>query len=96
MNSIGVLPVGYLDASKSDIMTSLLANAEQIHKQFILKEEEKRNSEIRFKRFEPLRNYDTRIKTINLLIQREDYANAEKELKELISTTLSGIEYYHT
>lgn len=96
MNSVGVLPTAYLNATPAHISKSLFLNAKQILKQFVLMEGHKRNTEVWFQPFYSLKNYAATLYEIEALITNSKFLEAQRQTSEFIKVVLAGIEYYHT
>ncbi|EKX41788.1 hypothetical protein GUITHDRAFT_141776 [Guillardia theta CCMP2712] len=103
-NSIGILPLQYLDLSPQDPrrLLLLLANAKVMHAQLKRKEEEKRQSSfsLLFKQYRPIRDG-----SIQRAIEeceegarerRADLPQLEAEVHRVIQLLLQGLLYYDT
>ncbi|KAK6337699.1 Glycosyl phosphatidyl inositol anchor synthesis, variant 2 [Orbilia brochopaga] len=99
-NSVGVLPLDFLDASEKVKAQSLFANALEILEMFKVKEAEKMTTHINFVPFAPLRegsnSSSSRVEHIHSLIESEDYASAIALSKDLIMVSLQGLRYMQT
>ncbi|KAK6533848.1 Glycosyl phosphatidyl inositol anchor synthesis [Arthrobotrys megalospora] len=99
-NSVGVLPLEYLDASDEEKARSIFANALEILEMFKVKEENKLSTQINFVPFARLHEGDLssqlRVERIRSLILSKDYNTAIIQCKDLISTSLQGLRYMQT
>ncbi|KAK6517209.1 Glycosyl phosphatidyl inositol anchor synthesis, variant 3 [Arthrobotrys conoides] len=99
-NSVGVLPLEYLDAGEEEKARSILANALEILEMFKVKEANKMSTQINFVPFAPLHDeglsIGERVDKINSLITSRDYATAISHSKDLISASLQGLRYMQT
>ncbi|XP_021352719.1 GPI ethanolamine phosphate transferase 1-like [Mizuhopecten yessoensis] len=100
VNSVGVLPIDYLDCDDRQKSQSLYANARQILSQYQIKMEKKKQTTLSMT-FRPYSELTPAIqaemiRTINKLIQAGDYSTAIKESQELMRLTLQGLNYYQT
>ncbi|KAF3311564.1 Glycosyl phosphatidyl inositol anchor synthesis [Orbilia oligospora] len=100
VNSVGVLPLEYLDASDEEKARSIFANALQILEMFKVKEASKMSTQINFVPFAPLHerglSSQERVDKIKSLITSQDYDAATSECKDLISASLQGLRYMQT
>ncbi|KAH9503488.1 hypothetical protein Btru_068038, partial [Bulinus truncatus] len=100
VNSVGILPIDYLNISDSDKAIALLANAEQILSQFQVKMEQvkKRTISATFRPFPELAETEKlhSIKHIRQLIRNGQFHEAVAETQRLISVALQGLRYYQT
>ncbi|KAJ1676976.1 Glycosyl phosphatidyl inositol anchor synthesis, partial [Spiromyces aspiralis] len=98
LNSVGTLPLDYLDASPEFKAKAAFANAKQILAQYLLKHDQKRRSELHFVPYAPLhlslRPVDVRLAEIDLAIRHRDYELAEHRCSELIQLCLEGLRYF--
>lgn len=99
-NSVGELPLEYIDAPIDVKCGALEANAYSISEQYLVKESQRANAEIRFKPFPPLSgdglSVADRRDRIASLIENKDYLTAIDECEELMSLSLSGLRYLQT
>ncbi|KAK6333928.1 Glycosyl phosphatidyl inositol anchor synthesis, variant 3 [Orbilia blumenaviensis] len=99
-NSVGVLPLEYLDASEEEKARSILANALEILEMFKVKEANKMSTQLNFIPFAPLHEGELasqlRVDRIKSLILSQDYKTAIAQCKDLISTSLQGLRYMQT
>ncbi|EGW32316.1 GPI ethanolamine phosphate transferase 1 [Spathaspora passalidarum NRRL Y-27907] len=108
-NSVGELPLGYLDATQSTKIKALYANALAIVEQYIVKQDEVQDHQFKFKPFnpfeeKPITNYTSEIEklieTLNqdlaqdLKIEIEHQAISLAE--ELMKKALEGLTYLQT
>lgn len=100
LNSVGVLPLDYLNSSAHFKAESMFTNAVQILEQFKVKMTQKKETTLSFL-FTPFQLLsDT--EQINILRKARSYLHQEKYhevvslCKTLISLALEGLSYYHT
>ena len=112
MNSVGKLPIDYLNLPESHRASAALANAQQIIRQYLVKENSKLQTELFFKPYAPLFNHRALLSDIESLISRaEDAAMAEgaggvdaaglytkaiTQSMQLAETAIEGLRYYQT
>ncbi|KAI8581187.1 hypothetical protein K450DRAFT_233511 [Umbelopsis ramanniana AG] len=99
VNSIGELPLQYLDQTPLFKAQSLLVNAKQILAQYEVKHDEKQATELFFKPFGPLSKDHSPavlLQTVEGLIQHEKYIEAENLCLQLIEMSLDGLRYFQT
>ncbi|KAJ0817082.1 putative Type I phosphodiesterase/nucleotide pyrophosphatase/phosphate transferase [Helianthus annuus] len=96
VNSVGSLPLDYIDFNKGNEVEAVLANAKQILNQFLRKSQMKQASSFRFKPYEPLAHYTSILDDIESLISKGDYENAMKLSQNLRSLGLDGLHYFQT
>ncbi|PKA57925.1 phosphatidylinositol glycan, class N [Apostasia shenzhenica] len=96
VNSVGNLPLAYLQLNKAEEVEAALANTKQILNQFLRKSQIKKLNSLRFKPFKPLTNYSFILSQIEDFISARDYEAAMKSSKNLRTLSLSGIHYFQT
>ncbi|MCO5576567.1 hypothetical protein L7F22_030379 [Adiantum nelumboides] len=96
MNSVGSLPVPYLDLNEEDVAEAVFANAKQILSQFLQKSRLKQATSLNFKPFIPLMGYAKVLKEIRELIEHKQYEAALQSAQELIGLSLAGLHYFQT
>ncbi|KAJ3219581.1 Glycosyl phosphatidyl inositol anchor synthesis [Clydaea vesicula] len=96
MNSVGRIPLKYIGEDEEFKAKASLGNAKQILRQYLVKEKEKSQTEIFFKPFKKLLQWELKLKTIEELIAKEFYKKAELKSVELVLTCLDGLRYYQT
>ncbi|CAG8470841.1 9634_t:CDS:10 [Ambispora gerdemannii] len=100
VNSVGELPLNYLDNTDQFKAQSLLVNAIEISEQYKVKNEFKKRTALWYKPFAPLSNSthnpDTLITQIRNFIDKENYNEAEKLCLVLAELTLQGLRYLQT
>nr|XP_043616910.1 GPI ethanolamine phosphate transferase 1 isoform X2 [Erigeron canadensis] len=96
VNSVGSLPLDYIDLDKGNEVEAVLANTKQILNQFLRKSQLKHASSFRFKPFEPLAHYTSILDDIESHISTKDYEHAMKLSKTLRSLALDGLHYFQT
>ncbi|XP_041423590.1 GPI ethanolamine phosphate transferase 1 isoform X2 [Xenopus laevis] len=100
LNSVGVLPVAYLNNSELFRAESMLTNALQILEQFKVKMAQKKETTLSFL-FSPF-SLLSESKQLDILrktrsqIHRENYKEAMALCETLIDLALRGLTYYHT
>ncbi|NWU94992.1 PIGN transferase, partial [Upupa epops] len=100
LNSVGVLPLEYLNNSAHFKAESMFTNAVQILEQFKVKMSQKKETTLSFlfTPFKPLSDSEQTnfLKQARLKIQQQKYDEAVSLCKTLISLALEGLSYYHT
>ncbi|NXG43184.1 PIGN transferase, partial [Psilopogon haemacephalus] len=100
LNSVGTLPLEYLNSSAHFKAESMFANALQVLEQFKVKMYQKKKTTLSFlfTPFKPLSDSGQMsfLKKIRLCIQQQKYDEAVSLCKTLISLALEGLSYYHT
>ncbi|KAJ3343284.1 Glycosyl phosphatidyl inositol anchor synthesis, partial [Kappamyces sp. JEL0680] len=96
MNSVGKLPLPYLDNSEEYKAVALFRNALSIHAQYRIKAEYKERTELVFQPFKPLLGVDADLAEIETLIANKQYGEAESRSGRLISLLIDGLRYYQT
>jgi phosphatidylinositol glycan class N len=100
MNSVGILPIEYLQGSEEYKAKSLYVNAQQILAQFLKKSELKKNSEPFFSPYDPLTNskshYHLMKGEIENFLEKGNFAEAQSLSMKLIETSLDGLRYFQT
>lgn len=100
-NSVGQLPLDYLDASPKEKALASLANTQGVLEMYRVKEEQKRAAVLRYVQFEPLaddgetsvEDYLEQIKTLNA---KGLYKESIELSSSLLFTALEGLRYLQT
>lgn len=96
VNSVGSLPLDYIDMIKEDEVEAVVANTKQILNQFLRKSQTKQSNSLYFKPFKPLGDYSSLLDKIEDLISIRDYAAARKLSEDLRVLALQGLHYFQT
>ncbi|KAJ3205205.1 Glycosyl phosphatidyl inositol anchor synthesis [Entophlyctis luteolus] len=96
MNSVGQLPLDFIENTDLYKAQAAFQNAIQILKQFIVKEESKRRTELYFAPFKHLRNRDGLVSEIQSLIDTNLIDLAEEKSVDLAKLCIEGLRYYQT
>ncbi|XP_010007581.1 PREDICTED: GPI ethanolamine phosphate transferase 1, partial [Nestor notabilis] len=100
LNSVGTLPLEYLNNSAHFKAESMFTNAVQIVEQFKVKMSQKKETTLSFlfTPFKPLSESEqiNYLKKARLYIQQQKYNEAISLCKTLINLALEGLSYYHT
>ncbi|XP_051466743.1 GPI ethanolamine phosphate transferase 1 isoform X2 [Apus apus] len=100
VNSVGTLPLEYLNNSAHFKAESIFTNAVQILEQFKVKMSQKKETTLSFlfTPFKPLSDSEQIhfLKKTRLYIQQQKYNEAICLCKNLINLALEGLSYYHT
>ncbi|GJC94727.1 GPI ethanolamine phosphate transferase 1 [Colletotrichum higginsianum] len=100
VNSVGELPLSYLDAKPKEKAEALLANAREILEMYGVKERIKKTNQLRYVPYKPLsledRTPKERIQAIRTLIDGGSFEEAIEETATLIKTALEGLRYLQT
>lgn len=100
VNSVGQLPLEYIDASPREKAMAALANTREVLEMYRVKEARKRENQLRFKPYPPLSQADNyvedRYSEIEALISRGEFEQAIRASSDLFSTALEGLRYLQT
>uniref|UniRef100_A0A9R1SSN4 GPI ethanolamine phosphate transferase 1 n=2 Tax=Cyprinus carpio TaxID=7962 RepID=A0A9R1SSN4_CYPCA len=100
VNSVGVLPLNYLNNSQHFKAESIYANAIQILEQFRVKMEQKKETTLSFlfTPYQPLTDSKQMdfVRNARNLIQKGQFDEAIRYCKDLIDQAMEGLSYYHT
>ncbi|KAL3813766.1 hypothetical protein ACJIZ3_015034 [Penstemon smallii] len=96
VNSVGNLPLGFVNLGEVEEVEAVFANTKQILNQFQRKSQLKQSNSLRFKPFKPMANYVSVLDQIEHLISIRDYEAAKKLSENLRSLALKGLHYFQT
>ncbi|KAG6619211.1 hypothetical protein I3842_Q102900 [Carya illinoinensis] len=96
VNSVGSLPLDYINMIEVEEVHAVLANTEQVLNQFLRKSYIKQSNSLYFKPFKPLANCSSILDQIEHLISVRDYEAAMKLSENLRSLALQGLIYFQT
>ncbi|KAJ2746284.1 Glycosyl phosphatidyl inositol anchor synthesis [Coemansia sp. BCRC 34301] len=98
LNSVGTLPIKYLNASGEFCARAAQTNALQVLEQYRVKHDQKQQTELFFKPYAPMHQATNRpeqiLARIRQLIDMRRYDQAEHECSQLIKTCLEGLRYF--
>ncbi|KAJ1946800.1 Glycosyl phosphatidyl inositol anchor synthesis [Linderina pennispora] len=98
LNSVGTLPVDYLDTSGEFRARAALANSLQILEQYRVKHDQKQQTEMNFTPYAPMHDTNNSpeqaLARINRFIDMRRYQDAEAECELLNSRCLEGLRYF--
>ncbi|KAJ4300245.1 Glycosyl phosphatidyl inositol anchor synthesis [Collariella sp. IMI 366227] len=99
-NSVGELPLSFLTADLKEKAEASLINARGILEQYRVKEERKKDTELRYRPYGPLSEEglepDARVAHIQQLIEAGSYEEAIEESAALMKIGLGGLRYLQT
>ncbi|KAF2260733.1 PigN-domain-containing protein [Lojkania enalia] len=99
-NSVGELPLSYLDTDSKSKAEALLVNAKEIMEMYHVKENQKKSTELYYKPFPGLgdetHSVDFRIARIQETINKGYFEDAIHQSNELIQLGLQGLRYLQT
>ncbi|ETE65739.1 GPI ethanolamine phosphate transferase 1, partial [Ophiophagus hannah] len=100
LNSVGVLPLEYLNNTAQFKAESMLTNAVQILEQFKVKMVQKKKTTLSFL-FSPFKSLSESeqidiLRKTRISIQHEKYEESISLCRKLINLALNGLSYYHT
>ena len=99
-NSVGVLPLSYLDTDMKSKAEALLTNAKEILEMYHVKDEVKRSTALHYKPFPGLgdeaHSVQHRVSEIQAAITKGDAEGAIRQTYELIELGLEGLRYLQT
>lgn len=100
VNSVGELPLAYLNADLETKANAMLVNAQEILEMYRVKEQRKMATAIRYRPFAPLgdleHSVERRVARIQSLIQSSAHDEAISHSEELIRIGLAGLRYLQT
>ncbi|KAI8639449.1 Phosphatidylinositolglycan class N-domain-containing protein [Parasitella parasitica] len=99
VNSVGELPLSYLDADEKTKAEAAFSNARQILEQYQVKHNQKEELELFFRPFSQLsgrNDPDVLVIEIQALINGHQYILAERKSRELMTHCLEGLRYFQT
>lgn len=100
VNSVGELPLSYLDSKPKEKAYAALANAQAVLEMYHVKENEKRASTITFKPYQPFAteggSVDARLTEIEGLIDQKQFFEAITKSKTLLKEAIEGLRYLQT
>jgi len=100
VNSVGELPLSFLDATDEQKARALLVNAKEILEMYRVKEREKMAEVLHYEPYSGFANagssVEHRLASIEQLIRKRDYKASMKQSDELIKVTLQGLRYLQT
>ncbi|KAI8885056.1 PigN-domain-containing protein [Backusella circina FSU 941] len=99
VNSVGELPLSFLNSTEYDKAEAAFANARQILEQYQVKHNEKQEHELFFRPFQGLSgNNDPllHVAQIQAMIDNKEFTLAEQKSKELMSLSIQGLRYFQT
>ncbi|KAI1461452.1 GPI ethanolamine phosphate transferase 1 [Annulohypoxylon moriforme] len=100
-NSVGELPLSYLSADIKEKAEASLVNAQEILEMYRVKENSKKENEIRYRPYKPLSEEngsspDSRVSSIKELINKGNFEEAIEESAALMKIGLEGMRYLQT
>ncbi|KAJ8546312.1 hypothetical protein K7X08_018895 [Anisodus acutangulus] len=96
VNSVGNLPLQYMNLNKAEEVEAVLANTKQILNQVLRKSQLKQSTSLYTKPFKPLASYSSVLRQIEHLISLKEYETAMKQSEQLRSLALQGLHYFQT
>ncbi|KAJ2369985.1 Glycosyl phosphatidyl inositol anchor synthesis [Coemansia sp. RSA 2611] len=98
LNSVGTLPIKYLNASDEFCARAAQTNALQVLEQYYVKHDQKQQTELLFKPYAPMHQATNRpeqiLARIRQLIDMRRYEQAEEECSQLIKMCIEGLRYF--
>nr|POF00068.1 gpi ethanolamine phosphate transferase 1 [Quercus suber] len=96
VNSVGSLPLDYINMTEMEEVEAVVSNTKQVLNQFLLKSYIKQSNSLYFKPFKQLANYPAVLDQIERLISFRNYEAAMKLSENLRSLALQGLHYFQT
>ncbi|KAJ2600133.1 Glycosyl phosphatidyl inositol anchor synthesis [Coemansia sp. RSA 1721] len=98
LNSVGTLPLSYLNATDEFRARAALVNALQVLEQYRVKHDQKQQTEMFFKPYAPMHQPTNSpehiLARIRQAIDMRQYAQAEADCSSLIALCLEGLRYF--
>jgi len=99
-NSVGELPLAFLDTDMKSKAEALLVNAKEILEMYRVKEESKKSTELSYKPFsglgDEMHSVEYRVSQIQQAISQGNTEDAIQQTNELIQLGLQGLRYLQT
>lgn len=95
-NSVGELPIEYLDADVQTLASAAQTNARQIMEMYRVKEEQKKATQLRYTPYAPLANLTAEFEKIDDYLKINAHQTAIHVSMDLIKTGLEGLRYLQT
>ncbi|KXT05012.1 hypothetical protein AC578_10339 [Pseudocercospora eumusae] len=100
VNSVGELPLSFLDATDEQKAKAMLTNAKEILEMYHVKERQKMATVLRYKPYpgfaDAEHSVENRLAAIEQLIRKREYKQAIARSDELIKLGLQGLRYLQT
>ncbi|XP_030954035.1 GPI ethanolamine phosphate transferase 1 isoform X2 [Quercus lobata] len=96
VNSVGSLPLDYINMTEMEEVEAVVSNTKQVLNQFLRKSYIKQSNSLYFKPFKQLANYSAVLDQIERLISFRNYEAAMKLSENLRSLALQGLHYFQT
>lgn len=100
VNSVGELPLPYLEGDSKEKAEAALVNARAILEMYRVKEEQKKVAELRYKPFRPLgdedHSVDHRLNDVRAAIDKGEYDRAIAMSQGLLNLGIDGLRYLQT
>lgn len=96
VNSVGSLPLDYINLTEAEEVEAVIANTKQVLNQFLRKSQIKKSNSLHFKPFKPLVHYAAVLDQIEDLVLSGNYEAAKKEAENLRKLALEGLNYFQT
>jgi phosphatidylinositol glycan class N len=100
VNSVGEVPLTYLDANPNEKALAALANVEGVLEMYRVKEEKRRATTLLYKPYEPFgddqHSIDSQVFEIRHLIANKKFEESIMRSSELLQTGLRGLRYLQT
>ncbi|KAF3968622.1 hypothetical protein ACB098_01G276300 [Castanea mollissima] len=96
VNSVGSLPLDYINMIEMEEIEAVVSNTKQVLNQFLRKSYIKQLNSLYFKPFKQLANYSAVLDQIEHLISFRNYEAAMKLSENLRSLALQGLHYFQT
>ncbi|KAM5442678.1 Glycosyl phosphatidyl inositol anchor synthesis [Microsporum ferrugineum] len=100
VNSVGELPLSYLDATPREKAKAALANTQGVLEMYRVKEEQKRAATIRYQGYtpftQPQRSPEAQLAAIRKLISTGKYEQSILQSRSLFQDALDGLRYLQT
>ena len=100
VNSVGELPLAYINGDEAEQAEASFANAQEILEMYLVKEEQKREHELRYIPYAAFNDQNCtiphRLASIRATIDEQQYKVSISQSKELVRLGLEGIRYLQT
>jgi phosphatidylinositol glycan class N len=100
VNSVGELPLSYIDASPKEKALAALANVQGVLEMYRIKEEQKKGRSLRYKPYPPFtevnRSPEAQLEAIRRLIRKGKFDQSISRSSSLLHEGLEGLRYLQT